>query len=214
MNTLFVQIFIYHDNDYKSMFTFEKKPNKKLYDSFFVITATIDKYPRGPKLIRFSFNSHNYITDIENQYNPFEKKTQSYHFLTWTTPTPNTSPLYLYKYNEYIYPTFNKNFITTIKINNQFKKNWSECINSPIYVLKKILPFELYNNHCIPTLLKSTLSFEKCYEKNKNKPQIFLPQMINQKSIFTILFYCFIILFILLFVCKLLKYVFFKKRIL
>ena len=66
------------------------------------------------------------IGSIETVYDPFENRQECTYFITWTAPTPYTTPLYLYESSGSILPSF--------EIKKEMKE-MKQSFLSPIYVL-------------------------------------------------------------------------------
>lgn len=106
----------------------EPKPNSKFVAMFYAINPDISTRPPGMDLIcmKESPTSESSTIDIENVYDPFHREKDCVRFYTWIEPTPNTTPLYLWKSGQKIYASFS---------DKDPKKGFKPVVFSPIHVL-------------------------------------------------------------------------------
>lgn len=170
-NSLIIPFCIYHiDNQSDNTFLgqIEKSNNTKwkqkfgwsLYYKFYAVVPTFRPIPSGLKLLSTTKadNPPYNTTKIEVVYDPYNKQyinNKNVNFMTWTSPVPYTTPLYIHVNNKSIYPSFNKNPPSNI--------GWVQASISPIYVLTENSPltFRGLNGRCLPDF--NGTSLDECF---------------------------------------------------
>lgn len=199
----FKQICIYNRNNATYMNNTVKgicKPlgvnTSYLKSTFYALDSNVRPIPTFMYIIsiqlskQFPYN----ILSIRNVYDPFEERESDIEFITWLTPVPFTTPLYIYEGNIGLYVSFD------------VKTDMIEIPISPIYVFKDkpILTYSNYLNRCIPDI-NSKLTIREC-NNHKEKPLSILDIIKTDKKTTTHtpykLYYSYICLMLILILFK------------
>jgi hypothetical protein len=148
-------------------YTCPKSRNWQSQGTFYAIDPSVRPIPPGMQLYcikrnkGFPYDSIHFDID----YDFFFVKNDCVYFMTYSSVNPFTVPLYLYQFNNHIFPSFNK---TPPKSN----QNWVEIELSPIYVMteKSVgniniedVKFKCINAACMPWVkpIKDVYQFEE-----------------------------------------------------
>jgi hypothetical protein len=104
------------------------KSGVQLVGKFWAIRPTFRPIPPGASLLcaKASRETGHETLSIKTVYDPFHLDSSCVMFIAWVEPVPYTTPLYIYKHGETIFPSFSS------KPPSEFHK---EILISPIYVL-------------------------------------------------------------------------------
>jgi len=160
----------------------KNSPNSEI---FYVINPMFIPIPLYTHLICIEEEGGEAI-DIKINYDPFSNDEKCLYFITWTSPTPYTTPLFFYKEKDRIIASFSKrdkpylviHVLTPYRKANTIKgKNWFQIING-----KPIFSFKNYMGRCIPD--PNGIPFQDCtlqHDLNFVKPSTLL-ESIKKRS--------------------------------
>lgn len=130
---IFIPVFIYESNNQEKLTRIStqeiESPEWTYVDQFFALKKEYRPIPVYMYIIgiKNSKTFPNQTESVDIIYDPFSKDYDD-GFITWATPVPYTTPLYLYHNSKGMYITFEDQHF-----NKEFKSNFI----SPIYVLTK-----------------------------------------------------------------------------
>lgn len=155
-----IPLFLYNKNGLSKL---SYTPNSdEPTDVFYVVDSDIQPLPYGMEL--FCVEQEDFITNISEIYDPFNRDRKCLRFLGWNDPAPYTTPVFIYKKNG------------GILLSTEIVSGLKEIVFSPIHLLTKnksrIIPYKSkkdfqgeflfsdYNGRCLPN--PDGTSIEKC----------------------------------------------------
>lgn len=193
-----IPLYLYNQNG-RSKFSYAPiSDSASLASIFYVIDPEITPLPYGTEL--FCVEQDDFVRDVSEMYDPFNRDRKCLRFLGWNDPAPYTTPVFLYKKLDGV-------FISETPLVGE-----EELVFSPIHLLKlrsngslrdlkKPLGFSNYIGRCLPD--PNGTSIEECLKINTTKNQpLFLSNIPKQFSLETVFVFLFLIILPVILVWK------------